>query len=49
MRPAGISESSLAKTAFLEVNIHHARANLSELIVAVESGEDVIIARNSKP
>ena len=33
----------------MEVNIHHAKTNLSKLISAVESGEDVVIARNGKP
>jgi prevent-host-death family protein len=33
----------------VEVNIHHAKTNLSKLIAAVESGEEVIIARNGKP
>jgi prevent-host-death family protein len=33
----------------MEVNVHHAKTNLSKLIAAVESGEEVIIARNGKP
>ena len=33
----------------MEVNIHHAKTNLSKLISAAESGEEVIIARNGKP
>ena len=33
----------------MEVNVHHAKTNLSKLISAVESGEEVIIARNGKP
>ena len=33
----------------MEVNIHHAKTNLSKLIAAVEDGEEVIIARNGKP
>lgn len=33
----------------MEVNIHHAKTNLSKLIAAVESGEEVVIARNGKP
>jgi prevent-host-death family protein len=33
----------------MEVNIHHAKTNLSKLISAVETGEEVIIARNGKP
>ena len=32
----------------MEVNVHHAKTNLSKLIAAVESGEEVIIARNGK-
>jgi prevent-host-death family protein len=33
----------------MEVNIHDAKTNLSKLIAAAESGEEVIIARNGKP
>jgi len=33
----------------MEVNVHHAKTNLSKLIAAAESGEEVIIARNGKP
>ncbi len=33
----------------MEVNVHHAKTHLSKLISAVESGEEVIIARNGKP
>jgi prevent-host-death family protein len=33
----------------MEVNIHHAKTNLSKLIAAAESGEEVIISRNGKP
>ena len=33
----------------MEVNVHHAKANLSKLLAAVESGEEVVIARNGKP
>jgi prevent-host-death family protein len=33
----------------VEVNVHHAKTNLSKLIAAAESGEEVIIARNGKP
>lgn len=33
----------------MEVNIHHAKTNLSKLIAAAESGEEVVIARNGKP
>lgn len=31
------------------VNIHEAKTHLSELLAAVESGEEVIIARRGKP
>ena len=31
------------------MNVHHAKTHLSKLIAAVESGEDVVIARNGKP
>ena len=33
----------------MEVNVHHAKTNLSKLIFAAESGEEVIISRNGKP
>jgi prevent-host-death family protein len=33
----------------MEVNIHHAKTNLSQLILKAESGEEVIIARAGKP
>lgn len=33
----------------MEVNIHHAKTNLSRLIVRAEAGEEVIIARAGKP
>ena len=33
----------------MEVNVHQAKTNLSKLIAAVESGEEVIIARAGKP
>jgi prevent-host-death family protein len=33
----------------MEVNIHHAKTNLSKLILRVEAGEEVIIARAGKP
>ncbi len=32
----------------MEVNVHHAKTNLSKLIAAAEDGEEVIIARNGK-
>ena len=31
------------------VNVHEAKTNLSRLLVQVEAGEDIIIARNGKP
>ncbi len=33
----------------MEVNVHHAKTNLSKLIAAVENGEEVVIARKGKP
>jgi prevent-host-death family protein len=33
----------------MEVNIHHAKTNLSRLILKAEAGEEVIIARAGKP
>ena len=33
----------------MEVNVHEATTNLSKLIAAAESGEEVIIARAGKP
>lgn len=33
----------------MEVNIHRAKTNLSQLILKAESGEDVVIARAGKP
>ena len=33
----------------MEGNVHYAKANLSKLLAAVESGEEVVIARNGKP
>jgi prevent-host-death family protein len=33
----------------MEVNVHHAKTNLSKLIAAAENGEEVIIARAGKP
>ncbi len=32
-----------------QVNIHEAKTRLSELIVAVEQGEEILIARNGAP
>lgn len=32
-----------------QVNIHHAKTHLSELIAAAERGEDVVIARANRP
>lgn len=31
------------------VNVHEAKTELSRLLVAVEAGEDVVIARRGKP
>ena len=31
------------------VNVHEAKTTLSQLLVAVENGEDVVIARNGVP
>ena len=31
------------------VNVHEAKTNLSKLLVKVEAGEEVVIARNGKP
>jgi prevent-host-death family protein len=33
----------------MEVNVHHAKTNLSRLIQQAEDGEEVVIARNGKP
>jgi len=33
----------------MEVNVHHAKTNLSRLILRAEAGEEVIIARAGKP
>ena len=33
----------------MEVNIHEAKTTLSQLLVDVEKGEDVVIARNGVP
>jgi prevent-host-death family protein len=33
----------------MEVNVHQAKTQLSKLIAAAESGEEVVIARNGKP
>lgn len=32
-----------------QVNIHHAKTHLSELIAAAERGEEVVIARANRP
>lgn len=32
-----------------QVNIHHTKTHLSELLVRVEAGEEIIIARAGKP
>lgn len=41
--PAG---QKLAKLLAMQVNMHEAKTKLSELVVAAERGEEVIIARN---
>jgi prevent-host-death family protein len=33
----------------VEVNVHHAKTNLSKLILRAEAGEEVVIARAGKP
>jgi prevent-host-death family protein len=33
----------------VEVNVHHAKTNLSKLLFRVEAGEEILIARNGKP
>lgn len=33
----------------MQVNVHEAKSSLSRLLVAVEAGEDVVIARDGKP
>jgi prevent-host-death family protein len=33
----------------MKVNMHDAKTKLSELVAAVERGEDVVIARNGTP
>jgi len=33
----------------MQVNVHEAKTRLSELLAAVESGEEVVIARNGTP
>ncbi len=33
----------------MQVNIHEAKTQLSRLIEGVESGDDVVIARNGRP
>ena len=33
----------------MQVNIHHAKSQITKLVAAAEAGEDVIIARNGKP
>lgn len=32
-----------------QVNVHQAKTHLSELLARVESGEEIVIARNGKP
>jgi prevent-host-death family protein len=33
----------------IQVNVHEAKTQLSKLLVRVEDGEEVVIARNGKP
>jgi prevent-host-death family protein len=33
----------------MQVNVHEAKSQLSQLLVAVENGEEVVIARNGSP
>jgi len=33
----------------IQVNVHTAKTQLSQLLVRVEDGEDVVIARNGRP
>lgn len=33
----------------IQVNVHEAKTRLSELLVRVEQGEDVVIARSGRP
>ena len=33
----------------MQVNVHEAKSSLSRLLVAVEAGEDVVIARDGHP
>lgn len=33
----------------MQVNVHDAKSQLSELVAAAERGEDVVIARNGTP
>lgn len=33
----------------MQVNVHQAKTRLSELLVAAEAGEEVVIARNGTP
>lgn len=33
----------------MQVNVHEAKTRLSELLAAVETGEEVVIARNGTP
>ena len=33
----------------ITANVHEAKTNLSRLLVQVEAGEEVVIARNGKP
>jgi prevent-host-death family protein len=33
----------------MQVNVHQAKSQLSQLLVAVENGEEIVIARNGSP
>lgn len=44
-----LAKPSVTERAVPIVNVHQAKTQLSRLLVQVENGEEVIIARNSKP
>lgn len=44
-----ISYSSSQNGSNMQVNVHTAKTNLSDLIAKAERGEDVVIARNGVP
>lgn len=41
--------AGLAKLLAMQVNMHDAKTQLSELVAAAERGEEVVIARNGTP